>query len=195
MKLIRWVCILVAILLMVGASVAFGAEAGGHGEEASTWTTKLLAARVVNAVILIIVLIYFLRAPLANYFGERKRNIERELAEAKAQRAEAERTIEEYKAKIAGMEAELEKMRADLQKAAEAESHRVIENADRMAEAMIASAQLTAEQEVRKAKAALRDEAVELAVQMAESLISEKITDEDQQQIMGDYLAKVGGMK
>jgi F0F1-type ATP synthase membrane subunit b/b' len=60
---------------------------------------------------------------------------------------------------------------------------------------MVEAAKLAAEQEVRKARVILKNEAVGLAVQMAESLISEKINNTDRKNIIEDYLAKVGGMK
>jgi len=86
-------------------------------------------------------------------------------------------------------------MRAELQKAAEAESQKVVANGERMAAAMVEAAQITAEQEVRKAKETLKNEAVTLAIQLAEALIREKINEDDRKRIVDEYLVKVGGMK
>jgi F-type H+-transporting ATPase subunit b len=96
---------------------------------------------------------------------------------------------------MAGMEQEIERLKAELKKSAAAESEKVVANADRMASAMVESAKLAAEQEVRKAKAELQAESVDLAVEMAEALIREKIGDDDQKKIVEEYLSKVGGMK
>jgi F-type H+-transporting ATPase subunit b len=86
-------------------------------------------------------------------------------------------------------------MRDELRKAAGVESEKVVSNADRMAATMVESAKLAADQEVRKAKMILKNEAVGLAVELAESLIREKINEDDRKRIVEEYLVKVGGMK
>ena len=93
------------------------------------------------------------------------------------------------------MEKELERMRVELRKAAESDSEKVMANAERMSLAVVESAKMTAEQEVRKARETLKNEAVELAVQMAETMIREKISEKDRKRIVEDYLVRVGGMK
>ena len=157
--------------IMLLASTALAASEGGS----SPWTTSMLLWRVVNTVALLAVLIYFLKKPLVNFFRERKTKIERDLEEAVELRQKAEELIKEYQRKLAGMEQELDKMRGELQKAAEGESTKVIAGAEKIASSIVESAKIAAEQEVRKAKVALKDEAVTLAVELAESLIREKI--------------------
>jgi F-type H+-transporting ATPase subunit b len=188
----RFILVLVCVLAGVIAPAAYAA---GHAEGASQWDAWMLLWRVINTLALIILLVYVLKKPLATFFSERRTRIARELDEAREQRNRAERTIEEYKVKLAGMEAELEKMRAELRKSAETEKEKVLANAERMANAMVESAKVAAEQELRNAKIALKNEAVELAVQLAEALIRERINEDDRKRIVEDYLVKVGGMK
>jgi ATP synthase F0 subunit b len=180
------------ILLLSAVSIANASSGGG---EESSWTPWLLTWRVINTVALIALLIYFVKKPLVTFFTERKDQIRRDLAEALEQREAALRLLAEYKEKIAGMEKELDRMRVELRKAAESDSEKVMANAERMSGAIVESAKMTAEQEVRKARESLRNEAVELAVQMAETMIREKITEKDRKRIVEDYLVKVGGMK
>ncbi|MGB9616975.1 MAG: hypothetical protein ACPL7J_06590 [Desulfomonilaceae bacterium] len=186
--------ILFSVCLLAGV-IAPAAYAAGHGEGASQWDAWMLLWRVINTVALIILLVYVLKKPLKTFFSERRTRIARELDEAREQRNRAERTIQEYKVKLAGMEAELQKMRAELRKSAETEKEKVLANAERMANAMVESAKVAAEQELRNAKIALKNEAVELAVQLAEALIRERINEDDRKRIVEDYLVKVGGMK
>jgi F-type H+-transporting ATPase subunit b len=151
--------------------------------------------RVINTIALLGLLIYFVKKPLVNFFQERKNSIARELDEAREKRDEAVRLIEEYKTKMAGMEQELAKMSGELKKAAESDSQKLVATAEKLSAAMIESARVTAEQEVRKARILLKNEAVELAMTMAEALIKQKINDQDRKRIVEDYLVKVGGMK
>ncbi len=171
------------------------ASASAAGAEEGPWSAWMLFWRVINTAALIGLLIYFVRKPLATFFSERKAQISKDLEEAKEQRDKAEALLAEYKQKFAGMEKELEKLRAELQKSADAESAKIMANAEKMSVSMVEAAKLAAEQEVRKARATLKNEAVAMAVQMAESLIREKINDADRKKIVEDYLVKVGGIK
>lgn len=191
MKARRMIVFSSMVLVFLSASIAFASSEGGS----SPWTTGMLLWRVINTVALLALLVWALKKPLVNFFTERKAQIEGDLAEARQQKEQAEQLIKEYQSKIAGMEQELAKMREELQKAGEIESQKVVANADRMASAMIEAAQVTAEQEVRKARAALKNEAVTLAVELAESLIREKINEDDRKRIVEEYLVKVGGIK
>jgi F-type H+-transporting ATPase subunit b len=193
MKVFRITAIVMALLGVICVSAAIAAG-GGHAEE-SPWTTTKLIWRVINSVALVALLVYFLKQPLVSFFSERTAQISKDIDGAREQRENAEKLIAEYEQKIAGMEKELDRMRAELASLAEAESVKVVSNAEQMAAKMVASAKVTAEQEVRKARIALKNEAVELAVQLAEAMIREKITEDDRRMIVEDYLAKVGGMK
>lgn len=184
---------LVLMALPLVLLTAGGAHASSEG--ASQWTAFMLSWRVIDALALIVLLVYFLKKPITQFLGERTTQISQDLDEARETRAKAEALIADYKKKIAGMEHELAKMREELSKTAESESQKVIANAERMAAAMVESARVTADQEVRKAKLALKNEAVDLAVEMAEALIREKITEDDRKRIAEEYLVKVGGMK
>ncbi|MFH0960778.1 MAG: ATP synthase F0 subunit B [Pseudomonadota bacterium] len=183
---------LCVIGLLGFSSVVHASAAGG---EESIWDSWLLTWKVVNTIVLIALLVYFVKKPLVDFFSERKDQILKDLADALEQREEALRLLADYKEKIAGMEKELERMRVELRKSAEGDSEKIMANAERMSSSMIESAKITAEQEVRKARETLKNEAVELAVQMAETMIREKISEQDRKRIVEDYLVKVGGMK
>lgn len=184
--------LLVAVLVSMIVPAAY---ASGGGEGTSPWDAWMLLWRVINTLAFIMLLVYLLKKPLKTFFSKRRVTLARELEEAREQRNRAEQTIQEYKAKLAGMAAELEKMRAELRKSAETDKEKLLANAERMANSMVESAKVAAEQELRNAKIALKNEAVDLAVQLAEALIRERINEDDRKRIVQDYLVKVGGMK
>lgn len=191
MNAMRTSSVLTAIVLCftVGAALA----SSGEGE--SPWNFTMLLWRVINTAVLIGLLVYLLKKPLSKFFSERKTQIQRDLDEAREQQRKAEELIQEYKQKIAGMEQELDKLRAELKKSSEAENQKMIANAEKMAATTVEAARLAAEQEVRNAKIALKNEAVDLALKLAETMIREKINEADRQRIVEEYLVKVGGMK
>ncbi len=190
MKGIKILLILICLCFVLSPQFVLASS-----ESESPWSAWMLFWRVVNTVALIGLLIYFVRKPLGSFFSERKTQIKNDLAEAQEQCEKAEALLSEYKQKLAGMEKEVEKLSAELRKSADAESAKIEANADKLAASMVEAARLAAEQEVRKARVTLKSEAVGLAVQMAESLIREKINDTDRKRIIEDYLEKVGGMK
>ncbi len=191
MKFFRKAPVLLLLVLVLFAGTALAAEEPSGGP----WTLWMMLWRVINCLVLVAVLVYFLKKPLSNFFSERQAQIRKDLEDAREQRDRAERTIAEYEKKIGQMEQELDKMREELRKAADAESLKVVSSADKMAANMIEAAKLAAEQEVRKAKIVLRNESVDLAVELAESLIREKIGEDDRKRIVEEYLVKVGGLK
>jgi len=193
MKAYKKALVLFLLLLVLSAGTAFASAEGSEG--GGSWSPWMLLWRVINTAALIAVLVYFLKKPMANFFSERRTQIQKDLEDAKEQRDRAERTIAEYEKKIGEMGRELDKMREELRKAAGVESEKVVSNADRMASTMVESAKLAADQEVRNAKMILKNEAVGLAVELAESLIREKINEDDRKRIVEEYLVKVGGMK
>lgn len=165
MKATKIGLILFYLFVVLSPGIALATAAGA---EESPWSAWMLFWRVVNTAALIGLLIYFLRKPMANFFSERKAQISKDLEEAKEQRDKAETLLAEYKQKLAGMEKELEKLRAEMRKSADAESAKIMANADKISASMVEAAKLAAEQEVRKARATLKNEAVAMAVQMAE---------------------------
>lgn len=183
-----------ALMLLVLPVLLFATDAFASSE-GSPWTTGMLLWRVINTVALLAILVYVLRKPLVSFFSERKAQIQKDLDEAKEQRDQAEAMIKDYQKKLAGMEQELDKMRAELKKSADGESVKVVANAERMAATMVEAAKVAAEQEVRKAKIELKNEAVGLAIELAESLIREKINEDDRKRLVEEYFVKVGGMK
>lgn len=187
--------VMALLFLLVFAVEALAAAEGAAHDAGPGWLSPMQIARIFNAAVLVGLLVYLLKGRLVNFFAERRAQIQKDLADAKMQKEQAEALIAEYKTKISGMEAEIERMRGELRKTAEVESDKIISNADRMAATMLESAKMAAEQEVRKAKTELRNEAVQLAVQLAESLIREKINEDDRKKLVEDYFVKVGGMK
>jgi F-type H+-transporting ATPase subunit b len=184
-----------ALTLLVLPAILLATDAFASAGESSPWTASLLIWRVINTAALIAILVYVLKKPLVNFFSERKAQIAKDLQDAREQRDQAEVMIKDYQQKLAGMEQELEKMRVELKKSADSESAKVAANADRMAAAMVEAAKVAAEQEVRKAKIELKNESVALAIELAESLIREKINEDDRKRLVEEYFVKVGGMK
>jgi F-type H+-transporting ATPase subunit b len=71
------------------------------------------------------------------------------------------------------------------------EKQKIIEDATKVAQKMKEDAQARIEQELKKASGQLRNEAVVLAVQMAEEILKKNITAQDHEAMVKEYMDKV----
>jgi F-type H+-transporting ATPase subunit b len=115
--------------------------------------------------------------PLLQAVDERERTIQGSIDSAKRERADAEKLLAEQKTAIAQARAEaaeqLRKTQADMEKLRE----EWMAKSKKEAEDLKADARKTIEVEKAKAVADLKNEAVSLAIQIAEKLLAEKLDD------------------
>ncbi len=81
---------------------------------------------------------------------------------------------------------------AEIRREGELERERIIANAQEMAAKIRLEAERTAANEIARARAELRQEAAHMAVQIAEDLLRQKVTAQDQERLMNEYMQKVG---
>lgn len=157
-------------------------------------TGKLLAGNawaIPNFLILITLLVYFTRDMVQSNMKSRREELERSIVGTEKLRREAEALRADYERKIAEMGAELERLRAEMRSQGEDEKVRILKQAQAMAERIRVEADFTAKQETLVAQFKLREEAAKLAVEIAEQVIREVITDKDRDRLLSDYLETV----
>jgi F-type H+-transporting ATPase subunit b len=176
--------ILTALLLAPGVALAQegGHEGGGLGT---------LLAHIFNFLLLLGVLIYGLRKPLLQFFGNRRRAIQEDLQRASALLGEAQTRLAEWEGRIARLDAEVASIQAASRERAEAERQRILEEARLAAERIRRDAQAAIEQEARRAREELRHEAAELAVELATKLVREQVTEADRTRLLDEFVGRV----
>lgn len=167
--------------------VAFPALAEGdaHGEGSS------LFFPVLNFALLIAALIYFARKPALAFFADRRSRIEGDLREAARLHKEAEERHAKWQRRLADLERELETIRQTSRERAETEREHILADARATAERIRRDASTAIEQELRRARERLRDEASDLAVEMAEGMLREQVTDADRDRLLDEFIARV----
>ncbi|MFH1059246.1 MAG: F0F1 ATP synthase subunit B [Pseudomonadota bacterium] len=185
----RWLPVLgAAALVGLGAVTALASEAGGHHV---TGPNLDLLWRVMNFAVLAIVLVLVLRKPLKAGLSGRVQQIKSELAELEARREEAKRRYAEIEKRLKDAEGEREAILAEFREMGAREKAKILDNARTMAERIKAQAQFTIEQETAAAKADLKREIADMSAALAEDLLKQNITSEDQTRLVDEYLAKV----
>jgi F-type H+-transporting ATPase subunit b len=170
-----------------------GAAGGAFASEAAVSSSQLwdLVYRILNFVVLAGILVFFLRKPLKTGLKGRSRAIAQELNDLEKRRDEARRALAQMEGRLAEMDKERELILARFRQEGEQERKKILDDAHRLAERIKGQAQNTIELETRLAKADLRREVAQMSAALAEKLVREKITSEDQSRLFDEYLSKV----
>jgi len=149
-----------------------------------------LAWRIANFSILVIVLHVALTGKIIDFFKNRTIAIREALDESSQSKRDAEKKYQEVADMLSRAKKEIEDMQASFVEEGKLERNRLISNAEKEAEKIKLQAQNSAEQEIRAARFALRSEAVELAIELAEELLKKQITAKDLKRITKEYINK-----
>ena len=147
--------------------------------------------RVLNFAILAGVLIYFTRKPIVNAIRSSIESVRNLLREAEDSRRASEARMKEAEEKLAGVDREVHELLETARKEGEAERERILGEASQALEKLKAEAATAIELELKKAQDILKKEAAEAAVALAEEIISNNVTPEDQTRFVTEYLEKL----
>jgi F-type H+-transporting ATPase subunit b len=179
--------------ILMFAVIAFAEEAaeGGH-EEAMTFMGDWLP-RLVNFAIIASVVVYFGRKPVRDFFANRSAEIAKSMQDSHEARERAVAALADMERKVREMEAETKSMVTDAQARAEKDKQSLIEEGRKVAQDVQAQVKQGIDMELHKAKSALAAEASLLSLDLAEGRIKEKISGQDHERIVKEYISKVGG--
>ena len=162
--------LLAAGLVMFAPAAAFAAG----GDEGMDWT-KFISS-VVNFTIYVGGLAFLLRKPAAQFFASRRKEIAAEMEAAKEAHEAAARSLAETREKLATLDAERERLMKEFRELGEQERRQIVAAAEAEASRIVQDAETSAEVEARRAKAALEAKMVDLALELAEQALNEKLT-------------------
>ena len=169
------------------------AYASGGGEHADSGVLlKDFLYRVLNFVIMVGILWYFLAKPLKNGLSGRTKDIEKNLAAAEQAKKEAEAKFAEYDRKLTQATEEIAEIGDAIRREGELEKQKIIQNAKAAAEKIEKDAEAAVNLEIAKAKEQLQREAVQLAVALAEDLLKKNFNNDDDARLIDEYVKKVG---
>jgi F-type H+-transporting ATPase subunit b len=180
-----------ALLCIVCAGPALAAGGGGHGEAEPVGWVATDTYKVMNFAVLAIALFFILKKPLSQALNARITGIKEELETLEKRKQEAEKQLEEYNQKLTQLDGEAEKLiQSYIQQGEEAKA-RIINEAQSTAEKLEEQAKRHIEHEFTQAKNQLQAEVLQEALAKAEEIIKTKISSEDQDRLVDEYLEKV----
>lgn len=172
------------LALVLAARPAAAAEEGGDG--------LTLLWNALNLAILLAAIVYFARKPIRERLAGRRRQISDDIQTSAQLLAQAEERLAEWRERTERLDAELAQIRETSRRLAEDERESILRQAHATAERIRRDAGAAVDQEVRRARMQLADEAAELAVELAGRLLRENVGPEDQARLFDEFLARVG---
>lgn len=170
-----------ALLLAPAAALASGSE---EGAAAHVWEW-------LNLVLMLGVLIYFGRKPVASFLAERRGGIERDLHGAEQLLRDAEARLAEWRDRAARLDGDVADIKRFAREAAQQDGARIVAEAHAVAERIRRDAASAVEREAKRARERLRQETAERAVAAAERVLREKIQPADEGRLFDEFVAKV----
>jgi F-type H+-transporting ATPase subunit b len=176
---------LLASPLVLLPRVALAAAEGGAAGADLLYPT-------INFLLLVGALVYFTRKPIQAFFADRRDSIRKELDEASGLHRQAEENFARWQRQLVDLEREVESIRTTARERAEHESEQILADARASAERIRGDAANAVDQELRRAQKRLREEASDLAIELAAGILREQVTDQDRGRLLDEFIARVG---
>lgn len=139
---------------------------------------------ILDFVVFLGILIYFGRKPIAAMLDSRYKEVVSEIEEARALRESAQAKFDEYKARLEHLEEELGAMLTDVRKGTRVEVDRILADARATTERITAEEAARLSQESKRIREELAAHAAATALQLAETELRTKLTDDVQQRLV-----------
>jgi len=176
--------------LLLLAAVAFAQEGG----EAPQSLFKAYFWPIINFLVLVFLLVYAMKkADIKGYFKKRTELIEQSLKEAREAKELAQKALAQVEERLRVKDTEIEEIIASARVSGEKEKVRLVEEGAKLQEKILEQAKTNIDFEVKQAKSAIKKEAAELAMELAEKKLKEKLTKEEQLKLLEESVAKIEG--
>lgn len=184
----------------VAASAPGQADASAHapapapqgGEEhGSGWLATI--AKIFNFAVLVAVLVYFLKSPLATYLASRISRVREDLVAAAAMREEASRRLADIQAKLQSLPSEIDALKVRGTEEIAAERQRIQQAAEAERQRLLEQTRREIEMRYRVARRQILEQTATLAVSIASERIKRTMTPDDQARLVDRYAAQLTG--
>jgi F-type H+-transporting ATPase subunit b len=177
------------------APAAAGAQpvehANAEAAHGSEHPIRDMVAKLLNFAILVGILVYFLKTPIASYLSGRSAQIRQDLITAAEMRRTATAQLQEIQARLSELPAELAALKSRGEEDVRSEKIRIAETAKTERERLLEQTRREIAMRLRIARRELTEHAAQLAVQVAHDRIQRTITPEDQLRLVDRYTTQL----
>lgn len=149
--------------------------------------------QTINLVAFLALLVWLLRRPIAQFFGNRRDDVAGTVKKAEADRSRAEALAKEIDDRLSRIEGEIEALRVHAREQAEAEEKEIASRAVEEAERVAARSRTELDARVRSARNELTAYAADLAVELARDLVKKNVTPEDESRALAEGVKELAG--
>jgi F-type H+-transporting ATPase subunit b len=171
--------------VLLAASAASGVEPHQAHEQPSVASLFL---PLINFVTFVALLWYFAWPVITSALADRRRVVEKELAESDRVHREAAAMLAEIEARRARVKDEGARLVHELREEGQRDRERLVEAARKSAERIRADARLLAEQEAMRAAHAIREEVAEQVITRVVEALRERLTGEDEERFVREFV-------
>jgi len=180
--------LLLGLMVMLVSSMAI---ASGGEEKSSEVVIKEMIYQAVNLAILLGVLFYFGRKPISDFFETRRSGIQSQLSQAADLLSAAEQRNSELQRRLVDLSTEVDGIKNLAGERATEEADRILADARKSAERIRSDAKASISQELRRAQSQLREEAADLALEVATVKLEAQVSESDRDRLVDEFILRV----
>ena len=148
--------------------------------------------QIINFFLLLFIVKKYFKEPISKIINERKQKIEAELVEATKNKKESEQLLKNAEAQINISRKEAIEIVKAAQRKAEEEAHNLMKEARENRENILKTTELEIAKIKNDAKEELSREVKDLAAELAEKIIKEKVDDIQETSLIDKFISEVG---
>lgn len=179
---------LALVACVLGATVA---HAAGEAHKSHGEVVRETLWQAFNLGVIVAILVYFGRKPISAFFAARRQGIQTQLSQAAELLDRAEHRNSDLQRRLVDLSAELDSIREVSSRRAEEEAMRILAEARATADRIRRDAQAAVDQELRRAQSKLREEAADLALELAASKLMSGVTESDRDRLVDEFITRV----
>jgi len=161
----------------------------GGSESVLSWVFKF-----VNFAVLLGVLIKYGGKPLKDYFINKHKAVKDKIEEAERMLKEAQELKATYESKLGNLDKEIEAFKKTILEDAENEKKKIMAEAMGLVSKLKEQAAFTYAQEAKEVSGKIKEEVVRLTMEQAEKLVKERLTKEDHNKMVEEFIEKMGSL-
>lgn len=154
-----------------------------------------LVAPFINFLILIGLLIYFLREPLHTFVSQRFETIRDTVKKVRDMLTQAQDQYDEFSAKLKAIDVEVAALHEQAKQGAHAAQTRVVQEAQRMSQLILADAKVSVENIFSDLRADLRIKLATQILERVEELVKDRLTGDDRAKIRQEFSIHVENVR
>ncbi len=147
--------------------------------------------QLISFILLVLLLVYALKKPIRTLLIKRREEVKTSLEQAAQKEGVGKQNFQEWEAKINSLSQQIQELHQSISREGQTERHKIVERAKEEGERIQKQAQIVADQEIKRARFALKKEMADLAVELAEKLLKETAQATDQERLVKEYIGKM----